>query len=216
MRPARTEKRASERAPPMRARTVPTALAWMLLISLPSASAWADDIRDIRGPKYIFPLWLAIAVAAGAILLLFIGYAVWRRMSRRPPRALLPFELALQRLDKARPLMVPSQVREFSIAISDVVRAYIEVQFDVTATHQTTEEFLHGLVAASNQALVSHRDLLARFLEQCDMAKFAGVSLSTPIMEELYDSARRFVIESSKTTSLPEARTPGPEPLASS
>jgi hypothetical protein len=39
---------------------------------------------------------------------------------------------------------------------------------------------------------------LAQFLNQCDMAKFAGVGLSMPIMESLHQSARLFVIESSK------------------
>jgi hypothetical protein len=175
----------------------PAATARALLWALPAA-AWADDIRDIRGPKYIFPLWLAVSLAAAAVLLLLAAYLIWRRLRRRPARALLPYEIALQRLEKTRPLMRPATVREFSIAISDIVRGYIEIRFDVTATHLTTEEFLHGLLASSSTALTSHRDLLAHFLEQCDMAKFAGVSLSTAMMQHLYDSARDFIIESAK------------------
>jgi hypothetical protein len=168
----------------------------------------AEDIRDIRGPKGIFPLWLVPALLAGGALLAIGGYAAWRwKRRRRLPRTLQPFEIALQRLEDIRTLLDPASVREFSIAISDVVRQYIEAEFKVTATHRTTEEFLHDLLESSNAALAAHRNLLAEFLHQCDVAKFAGVGLSRQIMESLHQSARSFVIESSKpppTTETPE------------
>jgi hypothetical protein len=159
----------------------------------------ADDIRDIRGPKHIFPLGLLLAWLAGAAALAIGGYVLWRRMHRPPPpRKLELFEIALQRIEESRTLMQPSSVREFSIAISDIVRGYIEAGFDITATHRTTEEFLHDLLDSSNEALAAHRNLLEEFLYRCDEAKFAGAGLSMPIMESLHRSARTFVIESSK------------------
>jgi hypothetical protein len=170
----------------------------------PAGSASADgapaeDIHDIRGPKGIFPLWQLAALLAAVALLAAGGYAAWRwTRRRRAPRALQLFEIALQRLEDIRRLMQPSSVREFSIAISDIVRRYIEDQFKVTATHRTTEEFLHDLLDSSNASLAAHRNLLEQFLQQCDMAKFAGVGLSMQIMETLHQSARSFVIESSK------------------
>jgi hypothetical protein len=178
-------------------------------------TATAEDIRDIRGPKGLLPPWLLPALLAGVVLLAIGGYAVWRRLQRRPPpRRLEPFEIALQRLEEIRTLLDPSSVREFSIAISDIVRQYIEARFKVTATHRTTEEFLHDLLAASNESLAAqrndtlaaHRDLLEAFLNQCDLAKFAGVSLSRQILESLHESARRFVIETSKPPPTTETR----------
>jgi Domain of unknown function (DUF4381) len=167
--------------------------------SAPADSAPDEDIRDIRGPKYIFPLWQVISLVAAAVLLAAGGYAWWRwRQRRRAARKLELFEIALQRLDAARALMHPSSVKEYSVAISDVVRQYIEAAMQVTATHRTTEEFLHGLLSSSNAALAAHRGLLADFLSQCDMAKFAGVGLSMQIMESLHRSARSFVIETAK------------------
>ena len=168
--------------------------------------AAADDIRDIRGLKGIFPLWELMALLAGGALLIIGGYLAWRWMRRRSPHALPLFEIALRRLEEIRTLMQPSSVREFSIAISDIVRRYIEDQFKGTATHRTTEEFLHDLLESSNASLAAHRNLLAQFLHQCDVAKFAGVGLSMQIMESLHQSARSFVIESSKP--LPAAKTP--------
>jgi len=108
--------------------------------------ASADDIRDIRGPKPYLPPWLIPAIAGLVVLLALAGFATWRwTRRRRPAKALQPFEIALQRLEELRPLMHPASVREFSIAISDVVRRYIEEAFKVIATQRTTEEFLHDL-----------------------------------------------------------------------
>src|SRR6202789_3948754 len=171
-----------------------------------------EDIRDIRGPKGMLPAWLIPALLAGAALLLIGGYAFWRwRRRRTRPRILLPFEVALQRLEEIRRLLDPASAREFSIAVSDIVRQYIEVQFSVTATHRTTEEFLHDLLESSNASLAAHRSLLAEFLNQCDLAKFAGVSLSRLILESLHASARSFVTESSKPP--PAAATRETPPL---
>jgi len=165
-------------------------------------AAQADDIRDIRGPKYVFPAWLLPALLAGALLLAAGGYALWRwKRRRRAPRPLLPYEIALQRLEEIRRLLDPSTVREFSIAVSDIVRQHIEAEFNVTATHRTTEEFLHDLLETSDQALATHRGLLAEFLNRCDMAKFAGMALSRQIMESLHQSARSFVIETAQALS---------------
>lgn len=164
-----------------------------------SVSAAAEDIRDIRGPKRISPAWFLPSLVAILAALAIGGYAVWRwKRRRRVPKALQPFEIALQRLEDIRRLLDPSSVREFSIAISGIVREYIEAEFMVTATHRTTEEFLRDLLDSSQSKLAAHRNLLAQFLAQCDMAKFAGMSLSRQIMESLHQSARTFVIETSK------------------
>ena len=158
-----------------------------------------EDIRDIRGPIYIMPVWLIPALIAGALLLALTGYAIWRWLRRRrAARALLPFELALQRLEHIRPLMQPQNAREFSIAVSDIVRGYIEQRFDVIATHRTTEEFLRDLLETTNAALAKHRGLLSEFLQQCDLVKFGGMSLTLQNMESLHRSARDFVLETAK------------------
>jgi len=158
-----------------------------------------EDIRDIRGPKYIMPAWVIAAVIGGLVLLALAGYGLWRwRKRRRGARILQPFELALEQLDGIRPLMQPASGREFSIAISDIVRSYIERRFEVTATHRTTEEFLHDLVQTPKFTLARHRGLLADFLQQCDLVKFGGVALSLQSIESLHDSARRFVLETAK------------------
>ncbi len=172
-----------------------------------SDNASADDIRDIRGPKAIFPLALVLVLLAGAALLAVGGFILWQRRRRRKSRALRYFEIALQRLVKLRELMHPASVREFSSAISDTVRRYIEAGFAVTATHQTTEEFLHDILKDANTPLAQHRPLLDEFLRQCDLAKFAGMSLSMDNMESLYRSAHSFIVGTSPAQLEAEARS---------
>ena len=130
------------------------------------AAPLAEDIRDIRGPKYLLPEWLLPALIGGAALLALALYGLWRwRRQRRTP-VLLPHELALQRLEEIRTLMRPAHAREFCIAISDVIRSYIEQRFHVTATRQTTEEFLRDLLQSADASLAQHQALLGEFLHQ--------------------------------------------------
>src|SRR5258708_18293967 len=91
--------------------------------------------------------------------------------------------------------MSPTSVRESSTAYSNSVRRYNEDNSKVTATHRTTEEFLRDLLESSNASLAAHRNLLAQFLNQCDVAKFAGDVLTMRIIETLHQSARTFVNE---------------------
>jgi hypothetical protein len=164
-----------------------------------------EDIRDIRGPKHIpspwlWPLWLAGGAALAALL-----YAGWRWNRRRAlTAALLPYEIALAKLEEARALMQPENACAFSITVSEIVRQYIEVRFEVWAARRTTEEFLHDLIDPSDVSLAHHRDLLADFLRHCDLAKFARWILSIEEMETMLQSAHNFVLETGKA--------PTPEP----
>ncbi len=158
-----------------------------------------EDIRDIRGPKLIRPRWIVPAIVSGAALLALCAYGIWRRQ-RRAPREypLLPHELAARRLEEIRPLMQPASAREFGIAVSDVIRHYIEQRFGIVATQRTTEEFLQDVLESPNEMLGTYRQTLAEFLRLCDLVKFAGMSPALPDMELLHGSARAFVRETAE------------------
>src|SRR5450755_4177478 len=153
-----------------------------------------EDIRDIRGPRSLTPSWLLPAVVVGAALLATAVYGVWRWRRSRKARVLTAFEMALKRLEDIRSLMQPASAREFSTAVSDIVRSYIEQTFDVIATRRTTEEFLRDLLESSNASLAKHQGLLGEFLQQCDFVKFAALALTLQNMESLRQSARAFVL----------------------
>jgi hypothetical protein len=174
------------------------AMLSMLLAQIALAAPAEEDIRDIRGPKYVLPDWVLPAAILGSLVIVAAVYGIWRWRRNRRAAPLLPFEIALRRLDDIRTLMRPAQAREFSTAASDIVRWYIEQRFDVTATRRTTEEFLHDLLQNSNASLARHQGLLGDFLYQCDFVKFAAQSLTVQNMEALRQSARAFVLETAK------------------
>lgn len=180
------------------------ALMGLIISASGRAAPVAEDIRDIRGPQNILPEWVLPALILGAVLIASGIYGFWRWRRNRTARILLPYEVALQRLEDIRALMQPASAREFSIAVSDIVRRYIELRFDVTATRRTTEEFLHDLLESSNASLARHQALLGDFLHQCDFVKFAASSLTLPNMESLRQSARAFVL----ATARPEETSP--------
>jgi hypothetical protein len=182
-----------------RRRAAAAALISILTSAGVSAAPVVEDIRDIRGPKYLLPAWVLPALIAGAVLLAVGIYGLWRGRRNRTARVLLPHEMALQRLEEISALMQPARAREFSIAASDIVRLYIEQRFSVTATRRTTEEFLRDLLASSDAALARHQGLLGEFLHQCDIVKFAAQSLTLQNMESLRQSARAFVLATVNT-----------------
>ncbi len=108
--------------------------------------------------------------------------------------------------------MVPRKAYQFSIAVSEIVRNYIEQRFQVRAAHRTTDEFLHDLLTHSQTALTVHQPLLADFLEHCDLAKFARWQHSVPQMEAMHQSACTFVIETGKPTAPAVAESAAAEP----
>jgi hypothetical protein len=185
-----------------RVRVGRTAERWGWLAFLPGVvlAEAAEDIRDIRGPKALPGPWQVPAAVMAAIVVALCAYLVWRRRHRTVQhRPLTLSELTLQRLEATRPLMLPATAREFGIAASELIRDYIEKRFSAVATQRTTEEFLQALLQSSNEALARHRSLLAEFLYQCDFVKFAGDSLAVANMEALFQSARRFVLETGET-----------------
>jgi Domain of unknown function (DUF4381) len=164
------------------------------------APASSEDIRDIRGPRPIDSAWVVPLLVIAGLLVGASGYAAWRWDRRRQHAvAKLPSEIALERLGQARAFMHPAGGREFSIEVSGIVREYIESRFRVMAAHRTTDEFLHHLLESADSSLETHRDLLADFLQSCDLAKFGGWKLPELNMQAMLQGARRFVIESARS-----------------
>jgi hypothetical protein len=172
----------------------------------------AEDIRDIRGPKAVPSAELWLMELAGAAAATALAYAAWRwyRWVKIAPKT--ASEIALEQLEKALRLMQPDTAREFSTAVSEIVRKYIEARFHVLASHQTTEEFLHGLVEPSDALLAGHQELLGDFLGHCDLAKFARWILSVEEMKTMHESARIFVLRTAKTPATTPAASPSVAP----
>lgn len=112
-----------------------------------------------------------VAVVAGAA---WLAWVLWRRRKPdpdEPPAPPDPAVIARGRIEAARVWM--TDPRRYAAEVSDAVRHYLEDRFGLRAPEQTTEEFL-GSLGRKPVLDVRHQESLGRFLEQCDLLKFAG------------------------------------------
>jgi len=161
--------------------------------------ALLDELRPPRGPLQELQTgvmrywpWLAlVAVALG----LTLAWRWWQdRASVR--RRLSAYDIAVDRLDRleARGLPTADQADEWYVELSSIVRRYLEDRHGVRAPELTTEEFLRT-AGESAELSSGHRQLLTKFLEQCDRVKFAAYVPDESESREAFDAARRFLSE---------------------
>lgn len=158
------------------------------------------DIFDIKGPIQIetvnMPLiWTACAIII-VLVLLSATFFLWRRKKKSKAAAIPAHEIALDELDKARRFMQQKNGCAYAECISSILRHYIEARFFLSASRQTTREFITGLTDGSIPVPLelSNRDReLKQWLEHCDLAKFARCAPGVKDMKEMEDSIRRFI-----------------------
>jgi len=155
------------------------------------------DIKDIKPPIDIPSglewLWLTLAALA-AVAVLIIVWRIWKK-SRLQVRVepLVPAHVrAKEALQKALELI--GQPKEFCILVSDTVRRYLEERFAFHAPERTTEEFLREL-SETDLLTADQKESLGRFLENCDLVKFAKYEPGENELRELHSSAVRLVEE---------------------
>ena len=154
-----------------------------------------DDLRFLE-PWTAPPLWVWVVLAAlvvGVVMLIQRRKAA-RRAAQGAQVASHAHEDALAELEKARALMSPEKSRPYGIAVSRIIRHYLERRFSIVAPRRSTEEFLIE-AAASAKMEPSHRKLLAEFLGTCDFLKFARARAELSELEAQHQAAVRFVTE---------------------
>lgn len=160
-----------------------------------------DDIRPIRDlvtipvqqtePSYLpIVLWTILGFVALAVITALLVWLKRRSDAKRIPNLQ---QKALQQLTDSQSLITPGQSRAFSIAVSDILRGFIEARFYLPSTRRTTEEFLTDLSHESHIDLEIYQDSLNEFFHQCDHGKFSGDSLSSDEMRKLSDAVRDVV-----------------------
>jgi hypothetical protein len=159
------------------------------------APSSTDHLDDIRPPFFFLHsrpwLWIALAVASTLLALLLILW-LWLR----PRRLLSPknaWELALEKLEKARALLREDAPMPYAVFVSETIRSYLGQRFQAPSTRRTTEEFLRLMESDRTTPLAEHRDLLKDFLQSCDMVKFARYQPTLTELEQVQQRATSFV-----------------------
>jgi hypothetical protein len=155
-----------------------------------------DDIYDIRPPYfYLKPLtWLWVLLGALAMASIVAALIVWLCLrSNHAMRAKSAYELALEKLEKARALLNDQNPEPYAVLVSETIRNYLGQRFHTPSTRRTTEEFLRQMQADTSTPLAEHRDLLRGFLESCDLVKFAHYQPGLEELEQVQQRAVSFV-----------------------
>lgn len=162
------------------------------------ATAKLADVKGVVDAPVATPWALIIGGSVvGLGVLTAAGVGVW--MLRRREEAVAPpppaHAIALEALDRLRErgLIQSGRVKEYYFELSAILRRYIEGRFGLHAPDRTTEEFLYE---ARGAAAMGTKDveLLERFLEHCDLVKFAKLPVGPGQAELSMDTVRDFVV----------------------
>ncbi|MDF1812161.1 MAG: hypothetical protein P1V20_08100 [Verrucomicrobiales bacterium] len=165
-----------------------------LLLPLAGLAQEAEDIRDIKDLVEIpappnYTLWIIAAV-----VVLIIALLLWKLLTRKKQKpGTAASVIALRELNAAEKLIPGESPEPLVLSATDTIRRYIEKRFSISATRQTTEEFLREIHHEASGALAPFRDELGTFLISCDGVKFGRAGMEASTRQELLESARSFV-----------------------
>ena len=169
----------------------------VLVTSLVGADTASFAINDIAPPvNYPFDWRVVLVVAAcvaaaGVAVLLFLKR---RRIRERLIPPLSAHEKAYRKLQALLEsgLLDEKRYGEFTAAVADILRQYIEDRFGLRAPERTTEEFLAeagaGLAVAGDR-----KDILKNFLVYCDLVKFAALEPSSEDVKSSFNTCKDFI-----------------------
>jgi hypothetical protein len=151
------------------------------------------DLHAAVGPLALpwrIPLW-CWAIITCAIVLAVVGIVIWRRrkLEKAAEAAVLsPEELARLELQKLVDSgWMETDVKQYFVELTAIVRRYIERTTGIRAPEQTTEEFLRE-ISRVNTFAHEENERLKEFLESADLVKFAAFR---PRREDIQESFRR-------------------------
>lgn len=175
------------------------------------------DPRPAKGGLAHWPappsrwLWIALAILAAlaAAVLALRKFLLTPRTFLHMAPVIPPDQIALAALEALRQKgwIEALKIEPFYVALSDIVRRYLEARFGLRAPERTTEEFIRDALSSRKLSDI-HRDLVTGFLEQSDLVKFARHAPGAADMHHALDSAERLVRETIPAAPEPEKGGP--------
>jgi hypothetical protein len=156
------------------------------------------DLMDFRGPEALRRArrnrWLSLlGLLAVIALILWIRHRVNQRPAPPPPPPQWD-KIALRQMEelRGRDIWVQADADASAVALSQILREYIEGRFDIHAPDLTTEEFL--LEASDRQPWSdTEQTELEGFFRAVDRIKFAAERPGAEALNALMQAAERFV-----------------------
>jgi hypothetical protein len=178
--------------------------------------ATTPSLREAK-PPVMPPLrvsWLALAIV-GAIAAVFAAVALFllaRYLRRKveesrqvPPRPIE--EIARERLAQvvASGLLEEQRIKDYFDQVSDIIREYLGQRYGFDGITTTTSELLEALREPLDGD--GRLDLVARFSDEADMAKFAKWRPTRPVCDRFLQEAYRVIDETTPPPVVVEPQT---------
>ena len=134
-------------------------------------------------------LWYILAALAVAAIGVFATLYFMKRKKPAPPKPTGPVESLQDRTLRLlaelenQQLWQKNQVKEYYVALTELVRGYIEQRFNTPALELTTDELLYK--AQLHRELQPYLPILTTILQTADLAKFAKWQ---PLPQEHFDA----------------------------
>jgi len=172
-------------------------------------TAAIKDIKDIaKIPVTFHELWLyvkkySLFMLVGILVIGLIVYVVWRYFKKKQAQKpqpevkqkpkIKPHITALRELEKLRQkkLWEQGQTKEYYTELTDIVRIYIDGQWDIGAMEMVTTEIMEAL---KNTEI--HEEVLKRIYQACsiaDLVKFAKYSPLPTDHDLAFKNCKEFV-----------------------
>ncbi len=163
-----------------------------------------QGFKDITNPldvpfniQELLPYVLLFFTIVGLGLALY--FWIKKRKKKQPevkkePIVIEPAHIiALKELEslKAKRLWQQGQIKNYYIELTDIIRRYLHLRFNIDATEMTTEEILHALrlTDCNNESLTA----ITRLLRLADLVKFAKAQPLENEHEDAYKQAFIFI-----------------------
>jgi hypothetical protein len=170
----------------------------------PTAGAAEKEPRDIAPVVDVYQedftlLYVLGALLALALIVIVVRYLVvnWERWHPRaalaPPPPRPPEEVALEKLAALSGAGMPDAERKkaWYIELSEIMREYVGGRYGFDGLESTTEEIVHFMRGKKTAGLTQAE--LFRFLNDCDLVKFAKYAPSMAEDETALSEAFRIV-----------------------
>jgi hypothetical protein len=159
-----------------------------------------EEIKDIKPPIRLWDYFFLIFILI-AIIIIVIGYFIYRKYKnkkeivvvKKEKEKILAHQLALRKLDQLEKeqLWQKGFVKEYHTRITEIIREYFEIQFELPALELTTTESLKLL--SKHSLGIKVLDLTAQFLSNADLVKFAKYEPLEKVNHEMMEQAREIV-----------------------
>jgi len=172
------------------------------------------QMRDIKPPMSIpfqMTAWLYWVLGAIAVLIIVILAAVfWKRPKQEleaPAEPIIPADVwALGELRKLRlgPLLRDKASKQLSIAVSEIIRTYMERRYGMNAMDMTTEEIMTALEETEIAKEIDAE--FGEFFSITDLIKFAKYLPPDGSLIDILDQAEKIVQETKSAKTLAESQ----------